>query len=151
MRRVHRTREVTYALGIKRQIFHKGQLYPGRHPALIDAETWNAVRDQLAANASRHGSKANAVEPSLLAGVLIDGDGKRLTPSHAVRNRRRYRYYVSTALITEAGSDRAQGWRLAAREIESAVVRILIDALASPATLFGRLGATDIPSEQARK
>jgi DNA invertase Pin-like site-specific DNA recombinase len=133
------------------QIFHKGQLYPGRHPALIDAETWNAVRDQLAANASRHGSKANAVEPSLLAGVLIDGDGKRLTPSHAVRNRRRYRYYVSTALITEAGSDRAQGWRLAAREIESAVVRILIDALSSPATLFERLGATEIPSEQARK
>jgi DNA invertase Pin-like site-specific DNA recombinase len=133
------------------QIAHKGQLYSGQHPALIDAETWNAVRDRLAANASRHGSKTDAVEPSLLAGMLIDGDGKRLTPSHAVKNRRRYRYYVSTALITEAGSDRAQGWRLASREIESAVVRILIDALSSPATLFELLGATDIPGEQARE
>ena len=33
------------------QIAHKGQLYPGQHPALIDDETWSAVRDQLAANA----------------------------------------------------------------------------------------------------
>src|ERR1700680_1576692 len=30
------------------QIAHKGELYPGQHPALIDAETWTAVRDQLA-------------------------------------------------------------------------------------------------------
>src|SRR5204862_2080029 len=36
------------------QIAHKGELYPGQHPALIDAETWVAVRDQLAANASEH-------------------------------------------------------------------------------------------------
>src|SRR5215813_5127332 len=27
------------------QIAHKGQLYPGQHPALIDHETWTAVRD----------------------------------------------------------------------------------------------------------
>jgi len=26
------------------QIAHKGQLYPGQHPALIDAETWSAVQ-----------------------------------------------------------------------------------------------------------
>jgi len=38
---------------------------------------------------------------------------------------RRYRYYVSAALITEAGTDRAQGWRLAASEIEETVIRIL--------------------------
>src|SRR5436305_11581128 len=29
------------------EIAHKGQLYPGQHPALIDTETWAAVRDQL--------------------------------------------------------------------------------------------------------
>ena len=33
------------------RIAHKGQLYPGQHPALIDEETWTAVRNQLAANA----------------------------------------------------------------------------------------------------
>src|ERR1700720_3126368 len=67
------------------QIAHKGQLYPGQHPALIDAETWTAVRDQLVINASNHRRKADAVEPSLLAGLLTDSQGERFTPSHAVK------------------------------------------------------------------
>src|SRR5437762_14264844 len=89
------------------EIAHKGQLYRGQHPALIDTETWAAVRDQLATNARDHRRKAHAAEPSLLAGLLVDGRGERLTPSHAVKKGQRYRYYVSTALITEAGADRA--------------------------------------------
>src|SRR6202023_3237748 len=76
--------------------------------------------------------------------------GERLTPSHAVKNGRRYRYYVSAALITEAGTDR-EGWRLAAREIEEAVLRILADALTSPARLVERFGAAGMPSDQVRK
>src|SRR5690349_17285629 len=78
------------------EIAHKGQLYPGQHPALIDAYTWAAVRDQLGANARDHRRKARATEPSLLAGVLVDARGERLTASHAVKEGRRYRYYVST-------------------------------------------------------
>src|SRR5204863_6369195 len=63
---------------------------------------------------------------------------------------RRYRYYVSGALITEAGTDRPQGWRLAAQEIEDAVIRVLADALTRPAMLLERFG-TAIPSDQTRK
>jgi site-specific DNA recombinase len=129
------------------RIAHKGELYPGQQPALIDNETWTAVRNQLAANASDHQCKATAVEQSLLA----DARGKRLTPSHAIKKGRRYRYYASAALITEAGTDRAQGWRLAAREIEDAVIRILVDALTSPAKLVERFGAAGMPSDEIRK
>jgi site-specific DNA recombinase len=105
------------------QIAHKGELYPGQQPALIDNETWTAVRNQLAANTSDHRHRAKAAEPSLLAGLLVDARGERLTPSHAIKQGRRYRYYVSAALITEAGTDCAQGRRIGAREIEEAVVR----------------------------
>jgi DNA invertase Pin-like site-specific DNA recombinase len=132
------------------EIAHKGQLYPGQHPALIDAETWTAVRDQLVTNATNHRRKADAAEPSLLAGLLTDARGERFTPSHAVKKGRRYRYYVSTALITEAGTDQSQGWRLPAQEIEDAVIRVLADALTSPALLIERFG-TAIPSDQTRK
>ncbi len=114
------------------EIAHKGQLYPGQHPALIDAETWTAVRDQLVTNATNHRRKADAAEPSLLAGLLTDARGERFTPSHAVKKGRRYRYYVSTALITEAGTDQSA------------------DALTSPALLIERFG-TAIPSDQTRK
>ena len=106
------------------EIAHKGQLYSGQHPALIDAETWTAVRDQLVTNATNHRRKADAAEPSLLAGLLTDARGERFTPSHAVKKGGRYRYYVSSALITEAGTDRAQGWRLPAQEIEDVVIRV---------------------------
>src|SRR5213595_1214194 len=133
------------------RIAHKGELHPGQQAALIDDESWSTVRDQLAANTSNHRRRAKAAEPSLLAGLLVDARGERLTPSHAVKNGRRYRYYVSAALIAEAGTDRAQGWRLAAIEIEDAVIRILRDALVNPAMVLERLDTAGMPSEQVRK
>src|SRR6266436_593946 len=131
------------------QIAHKGELYPGLQPALIDDETWTAVRNQLAANTSDHRHRARAAEPSLLAGLLVDARGERFTPSHAIKKGRRYRYYVSAALISEAGTDRAR--RIGAREIEDAVVRILIEGLTSPAKLVERFGTAGMASDQIRK
>ena len=131
-------------------IAHKGELHPGQQAALIDDESWSTVRNQLAANTSNHRRRATAAEPSLLAGLLVDARGERLTPSHAIKKGRRYRYYVSAALITDAGTDR-EGWRLAAREIEEAVIRILADALTSPASLVERFGAAGMPSDQVRR
>src|SRR4029077_20243696 len=133
------------------QIAHMGQLYPGQHPALIDAETWTAVQDQLAAQARRHGSKVDAAEPSLLTGMLTDGQGNRFTPSHAARSGRRYRYYVSAAPITETGEDGAQVWRLAAQEVEGAAIRILAEALTSPARLLEGFGTSGMSADQIRK
>src|SRR5580704_12439614 len=78
---------------------------------------------------------------------MLGGSGSR---QHAVKKGRRYRYYVSAALITGAGTDR-EGWRLAAREIEEAVIRILADALTNPASLVERFGAAGMPSDQVRK
>jgi len=66
------------------RIAHKGALYPGQHPALIEDETWTAVRARLAANAGNHKHRAGAVEPSLLAGLLVDAGGsgsRHHTPS----------------------------------------------------------------------
>ena len=132
------------------QIAHKAQLYSGQHPALIDAETWAAVRDQLVANAGDHRRKARAVEPSLLAGLLVDARGERLTPSHAVRNGRRYRYYLSAVPIDPAGTD-ARVWRLPAREIENAVISIMVEALSSPARVLECFASVAIPGEQIGK
>jgi site-specific DNA recombinase len=131
------------------QIAHKGELHPGQQPALIDDESWSTVRDQLAANTSDHRRRAKAVEPSLLAGLLVDARGERLTASHAVKKGRRYRYYVSAALITDAATDRAPGWRLAAREIEEAVIGILVETLTNPAKLL-EFGTVGVPSNLIR-
>jgi hypothetical protein len=55
---------------------------------------------------------------SPLIGKLFDDNGERLTPSHAVKGRRRYRYYVSQRLMKGATRKPGQGWRVPAVEIE---------------------------------
>ena len=91
------------------QIAHKGQLYQGQHPALIDAETWSAVRDQLAANTSRHQSKSNAAEPSLLAGLLVDARCSSRAPYYITR--RQERAALSLLRLCRAGHRSRNGSR----------------------------------------
>jgi site-specific DNA recombinase len=118
------------------RIAHKGQLYEGRHDALIDHETWATVQARLASNGPDRHTGAVVREPSLLAGLLFDVTGERLSPSHAVKSGRRYRYYISRGLITEAGSDHGRGWRLPAHDIEQAVIGATARALGDRSALI---------------
>ena len=104
------------------EIAHKGMRYAGEHQAIIDRETWDAVQEQLARNAVVRRCRSNAKAPSLLAGLLFDGDGIRMVPSHANKAGRRYRYYLSRT-TTEESADADDGWRLPARAIEEVVLR----------------------------
>src|SRR5207253_1772849 len=103
------------------EIVHKGQSHPGEHTQIIDQPLWDAVQAQLAGNAAQRSSGARTRQPSLLAGMLFDGDGNRMTPSHAIKNGTRYRYYVSHLLITKDRTERSGGLRIPAGEIEQAV------------------------------
>jgi hypothetical protein len=86
-----------------------------------------ACNKRLANDADDRQRKAKAAEPSLPAGLLVDARGQRLTPSHAVKKFRRYRYYVSAALITEAGTDRARRRRRAALRAAPEAVDLFLD------------------------
>jgi arylsulfatase len=46
----------------------------------------------------------------------------RMTPTHAGKKGRRYRYYVSTSLITGSRSDHAKGWRIPAGDVDGLVL-----------------------------
>src|SRR5262249_8683814 len=74
-----------------------------------------------------------ASEPSLLAGLLHDADGHPMTPTHAVKGGRRYRYYVSQPLITQGRSATQTGWRIPAGDIEQLVGERLCGFLANEA------------------
>src|SRR5215831_14229687 len=74
-----------------------------------------------------------ASEPSLLAGLLHDAGGHRMTPTHAVKGGRRYRYYVSQPLITQGRSAVQTGWRIPAGDIEQLVGERLCGFLANEA------------------
>lgn len=121
------------------RIRHKAQTYPGLHPAIIDPDIWQRVQDQLATNRQGNRYRVTVQEPSLLAGLLVDGDGKRYIPSHAVKQGRRYRYYIHESLTGGTGN-KTRGQRWPAQELEAAVQRAICDLLGDAPRLLGIFG-----------
>jgi site-specific DNA recombinase len=78
--------------------------------------------------------KARPKDQSLLLGLLYDADGNRFTPAHAHKGSRRYRYYISQAVLK--GKAKQTGpTRLPAREIEALVIDRIRHLLQSPQRL----------------
>ena len=104
------------------EITHKGNAYPGEHPAIVEKALWDEVQAVLAENRVNRATGSDAKQPSLLAGLAFDETGERLTPSHAVKKGTRYRYYVSRSLIIGTAKDRSKGRRIPAANLESLVI-----------------------------
>jgi DNA invertase Pin-like site-specific DNA recombinase len=132
------------------KVHHKGEFYPGDHSAIIDQELWDRVQMRLASNATVRPSGKTSREPSLFAGLLYDGRGNRMTPTHAVKNGKRYRYYISNNLIAGANAGReskpGNGLRIAAKEIEGHVVTRIARFLTDPPKLVSIFGLDGGPS-----
>jgi site-specific DNA recombinase len=122
------------------KIAHKGTRYPGQHPAIIDADIWDAVQTTLRSNSQGNRTRANAKDPSLLAGLLFDEQGNRFTATHAVKSGKRYRYYVC-----QDREDRSL--RIPAFEIEATVTRALSEFLLDMSRLTGKLMLEGYPPE----
>ncbi len=125
------------------EISHKGAIHAGDQAAIIEQGLWDRAQAQLASNASIRRSGTSAKEPSLLAGLLFDSRGNRMTPSHAVKSGKRYRYYLSNQLIAGARrgreADAGEGIRIPAQEIESHVVSAIATFLADPQKVIAEL------------
>jgi site-specific DNA recombinase len=118
------------------EIVHKERSYPGEHTPIIDQELWDMVQAQLAGNAAQRNAGGRAAQPSLLAGMLFDSDGNRMTPSHAVKKGTRYRYYVSRPEITKDQADGSAGLRIPAGEIEQLVASQVRRWLLDPGSIY---------------
>src|SRR5215472_692681 len=103
------------------EVRHRGVRYPGQHQGIVERELWDKVQQHLLARAQRRRLHAVKVEPSPLLGKLFDSSGVGLTPSHARKGERRYRYYVSRGLTIGPAHRVADGWRFPAPEIERTV------------------------------
>ena len=119
------------------RIAHKGEIHDGEHDAIIDAECWDRVLQQLSRQARRQRGRPSARYPSLLAGMIVDADGAPLTPSHANKQGQRYRYYVSRDIVQHGTSQ--PGWRVPAPEIEGAVKRAVGSFLEDAGRLTAQL------------
>jgi site-specific DNA recombinase len=121
------------------EIVHKNETYPGEHQPIIDPVLWDAVQARLAANAVERGAGIRVKNPSLLTGLLFDSEGQRMTPTHAVKQGRRYRYYVSRPLIVGTRAKAVAALRIPAPEIEQIVTNRIKQLLSQPASVFAIL------------
>ena len=124
------------------EIVHKGSAFPGEHRAIIDEALWSEVQTILASSRVDRDAGTGASEPSLLAGLVFDAQGERLTPTHAVKKGTRYRYYVSRGLITGTVAeqkDKGRGQRIPAASLEAIVKGCLREFLSDSAALVGAM------------
>ncbi|THD49934.1 MAG: recombinase family protein, partial [Bradyrhizobium sp.] len=112
------------------RLSHKGRVYDGQHQAIVDVETWDRVQAQLADHGQRRKMKIRPTE-ALLTGKLYDDRGHRMSPSEISRGPRRWRYYVSQAILQGRKAEAGSIARLAAATIEEKVVQ----------EIRGRIGA----------
>lgn len=124
------------------EITHKKASYPGQHPAIIDQKLWDQVQAQFQSNLQAPRKRPRTTEQSLLMG-LYDEQGNRFTPSHATKKGRRYRYYVSQAVIKSVKNSHGNPVRIPASEIEDLVISQLALLLRSPQRMLDILVGTD--------
>ena len=94
------------------EVCFKGEICPGPQPPLMDRALFEAVQAKLTEQRS-HQTVTRTKSAYLLSGLLFDDAGHPMAPSHATKNRIRYRYYVSRPVLRgpaklPAGSDRAR-------------------------------------------
>ena len=76
------------------EVTFKGEVLPGPQPPLLERSLFEAVQAKLTEQWS-HRTRTRQKSKALLSGLLFDDAGNRMIPTHATRNRVRYRYYIS--------------------------------------------------------
>lgn len=133
------------------EIRHREKWYPGEHKGIVPLELWQKVQAQLESNLTTRRKRAREQASSLLTGLIEDLDGNRFTPSFTMRRGRRYRYYVSQAVVQNPGGEHDGITRLPAHEIESRVVERLVRFLRSDSDVFDQLHLDGRAPAQLRK
>ena len=109
------------------RLTHKGQVHDGLHDPIVDQETWDRVQRLLAEHAQRTTASCQNSD-ALLAGKLFDDRGNRMSPSHAAKGGRRWRYYVSQAILQGRKHEAGSVARVPALEIERRVTEAVCAA-----------------------
>lgn len=135
------------------RIRHKGQVYDGQHPAIIDPDVWDQVQQTLEGAATKVRGTTRKATRSPLVGKLFDETGDRLTPSHSRKAGKRLRYYISHRLVTDRSKEHPDAWRLPAEQLEGLIADLVRDHLKRhdiAAVLMNNLSAAVISAISAR-
>jgi site-specific DNA recombinase len=110
----------------------KGEVFEGRHEAIVDEDIWDRVQHQLSHNDHTRGKSVRNKWDALLKGLLHCGRcDATMGHTYTAKGPRRYRYYVCQT-AQQRGCDACPDARVAAKDIEDAVVAQIRDFGTSP-------------------
>jgi site-specific DNA recombinase len=132
---------------------HRKESYIGQHEPIVPRDLWNKVAARLRENNQAHRIGKSHSTPSLLSGKLFDNNGVRFTPTHSVKNGKRYCYYTSQAVVRNTDTKPAIS-RFPAQELEKFVMSQIHLFLQDPAKCTAGLRdkpTKDTATERAEK
>jgi len=75
-------------------VSHKGTVYPGEHPRIVDQQLWEKVHHRLQLRSTSQRGRPHRRQPSPLAGLLFCAAcGQALRRTYTRRHGERYQYY----------------------------------------------------------
>jgi site-specific DNA recombinase len=113
------------------EIVHRDRHFPGQHESIVSKQLWDQVAARLKQNNQAGRSVGSGSTTSPLTGLLFDSGGVRFTPTHSLKNGKRYRYYTSQAAIQQNGA-KPRIARFPAQELEAFVAAQILNLLRSP-------------------
>jgi site-specific DNA recombinase len=117
------------------EIVHRDQHFPGQHEPIVSKQLWDQVAARLKQNNQARRSASSGATASPLTGLLFDSSGVRFTPTHSLKNGKRYRYYTSRAAIQQNGS-KPRIARFPAQGLDAFVAAQILNLLRSPDRLI---------------
>jgi hypothetical protein len=128
---------------------------PGEHAAFVPQAVWDAAHALLAITPKTRANRTRCQTPSLLRGLVFGSDGRAMSPTHA-RGRRgqQYRYSFSQSVLKGSAAGGPAIARIAAAEIEGAVIAQVRGLLRQPEVVLGawraaRASAPDMTEDEA--
>ncbi len=118
------------------QVAHQGKHYEGQHAAILEKSLWETAQDLLNENRQNNQSRNSVKDPSLFAGLIYDDNDNPMSPTHTKKDNRRYRYYVSQAVLQYREANAGSVLRISARIIEGSVIEKLMQYLQTPRELL---------------
>ena len=105
------------------KITYKDKVYEGLHKGIIDEEIFGKAQLILKGHQVARIATKNEDSKSLLASKLYDDNGNYMSPSHSNngKNRKKYRYYISQAVLKNKPEAAGTITKVSAFEVEKVV------------------------------
>lgn len=125
-------------------IVHKGNIYDGEHPGIIENELFDSVQRQIQLNRVNRYSEHNEKTNALLLGKIFDDNNNRMTTTHSSSKKRKYSYYISLALDKGKKGQEGSVPKIPASEIEKFITKVIKEFLTNKRRIQKYMDSFDV-------